>query len=64
LQREGMPFEQLVAAERAGVARKFASARDSGMQDWLIAARSSQLARKCAKRRSRPCIAIGAVPMR
>ncbi len=45
-QREGMPFEQLVAAERACAAHEYASARESCVNDWLEAARTRRLARK------------------
>lgn len=45
-QREGMPFEQLVAAERACAAHQYVSERESCIDDWLVAAKARRIARK------------------
>ena len=45
-QREGMPFEQLVAAERACASHQYVSARESCVNEWLEAARTRRLASK------------------
>jgi hypothetical protein len=45
-QREGLPFEQLVAAERACAAHPYASERESCIKDWLAASKSRRVASK------------------
>ncbi len=45
-QREGMPFEKVVAAERACSEHKYASARESCINDQLEAARAHRFASK------------------
>jgi hypothetical protein len=45
-QRDGAPFEQLAAAERACAQHVYVSEREACMHDWLVAARVSNVASK------------------